>query len=149
MTELPRGWQRAVWLEWTGAGSAGPNHRCVGWSWGWGAAEAHDAPAPCGQPRGHLLPEPIATTNPVLLCFQRYSLYVVPQALCWKRRWIWTNVHWEWPTTMEWSPNPSAAAHQSPKSLPWTAPPSLTRYGSRRLSCFCLHQEVILFELCP
>lgn len=52
------------------------------------------------------------------------------QVLCWKRRWKWTSVEWEWPTTMEWSPNPLAAAHhQSPKSLPWTAPPSLTRWA--------------------
>lgn len=54
---------------------------------------------------------------------------VVFQALCWKRRWTWTSVDWECLTTMEWSPNPLAAAHQSPKSLPWTAPPFLTRYG--------------------
>lgn len=26
---------------------AGPSHRCAGWSWGWGAAQAYDAPAPC------------------------------------------------------------------------------------------------------
>lgn len=58
--------------------------------------------------------------------FSVFSLSV--KVLCWKRRWKWTSVEWEWPTIMEWSPNPLAAAHhQSPKSLPWTAPPSLTR----------------------
>ena len=73
-------------------------------------------------------------------------LSAVPQALCWKRRWTWTSVDWEWPTTTGWSPSPLAAAHRSPKSLPWTAPPSLTRYEFRWLFCLFLARHVFYFH---